>query len=91
MVEAEAAEMAEAVACIGSIGVHRKSMEADGADGASGEYKVSEAIKAVRTRQNPLGQDGTCLGLLLLHVGPNSNIWGSGIYGTLHQCNQRGQ
>jgi hypothetical protein len=69
----------EALECIGSIGMHRKSMEADGAggaDGASGEYKVSEVVKAVRTCQNSLGQDGTCLGLLLLHVGPNDDKFG---------------
>jgi hypothetical protein len=50
---------------------------ADGAGGASSEYKVSEAVKAVRTCQNSLGQDGTCLGLLLLHVGPNGDRFGS--------------
>jgi hypothetical protein len=69
-------------ACFGSIGMHRKSTEADraggadGADGAGSEYKVSEAVKAVRTCQNSLGQDGTCLGLLLLHVGPNGDKFG---------------
>jgi hypothetical protein len=59
--------------------MHWKSMEADRADradGAGGEYKVSEAVKMVRTCQNLLGQDGTCLGLLLLHVGPNGNKFG---------------
>jgi hypothetical protein len=69
----------EAAACIGSIGMHQKSMEADRADRAdraSGEYKVSEAVKVVRTCQNSLGQDGTCLGLLLLHVGPNGDGFG---------------
>jgi hypothetical protein len=75
---AEAAEAeTEVAACIGGIRMHQKSMEADradGADGADGEYKVSEAVKAVvRTHQNPLGQDGTCLELLLLHVGPNGD------------------
>jgi hypothetical protein len=44
---------------------------ADGADGAGGKYNMSEAVKVVRTCQNLLGQDGTCPGLLLLHVGPN--------------------
>jgi hypothetical protein len=49
---------------------------ADRADRAGGEYKVSEVVKMVRTCQNSLGQDGTCLGLLLLHVGPNGNEFG---------------
>jgi hypothetical protein len=69
----------EMAACIGGIGMQQKSMEADGvdgADGASGEYKVSEAVKAVTTCRNLLGQDGTCLGLLLLHVGPNGDRFG---------------
>jgi hypothetical protein len=52
-------------------------MEVDGADGADGEYKVLEVVKAVRTCQNSSGQDGTCLGLLLLHVGPNGDGFGS--------------
>jgi hypothetical protein len=59
--------------------MHRKSTEADGADGAdgaSGEYKVSEAVKTVRTCQNSLGQNGTHLGLLLLLVGPNGDRFG---------------
>jgi hypothetical protein len=30
----------------------------------------------VRTCQNSLGQDVTCLGLLLLHVGPNGDGFG---------------
>jgi hypothetical protein len=45
----------EAEACIGSIGMYRKSTEVDGAgeaDGAGSEYKVLEAVKAVRTCQN---------------------------------------
>jgi hypothetical protein len=50
--------------------MHRKCTEADG---ASSEDKVSEAVKTVRTCQNSLGQNGTCLGLLLLLVGPNSD------------------
>jgi hypothetical protein len=69
-------DASEAVACIR---MHRKSMEVDGADradGASSKYKVSEAVKMVRTCQNSLGQDGTCLGLLLLHVGPNGDEFG---------------
>jgi hypothetical protein len=56
-----------------------ESMEvdrADGPEGASSEYKVSEVVKAVRTCQNPLEQDGTCLGLLLLHVGHNGDRFG---------------
>jgi hypothetical protein len=59
--------------------MHRKSTEADGADGADGdggEYKVSEAVKMIRTCQNSLGQNGTRLGLLLLHVGPNGDGFG---------------
>jgi hypothetical protein len=48
----------------------------DGADGASGEYKVSEVVKTVRTCQNSLGQNGTCLGLLLLLVGLNGDGFG---------------
>jgi hypothetical protein len=59
--------------------MHRKSTEADRADRADragGEYKVLEVVKVVRTCQNPLGQDGTCLGLLLLHVGPNGDGFG---------------
>jgi hypothetical protein len=52
VVEVEAADASEVAACIGSIGMHRKRTEADGADGADGaggEYKVSEAVKTVRT------------------------------------------
>jgi hypothetical protein len=60
----------EASECIG------RADGADGADGGGGEYKVSEVVKAVRTCQNSLGQDGTCLGLLLLHVGPNGDKFG---------------
>jgi hypothetical protein len=44
--------------------------------GDGGEYKVSEVVKMVRTCQNLLGQNGTRLGLLLLHVGPNGNGFG---------------
>jgi hypothetical protein len=70
MVEVEAeAEEAEA----------EEAEEADGADGADGdgsEYKVSEVVKTVRTRQNSLGQNGTHLGLILLHVGPNGDGFG---------------
>jgi hypothetical protein len=46
-------EASEVVACIRGIRMHQKSTEADradGADGASSEYKVSEAVKVVRTR-----------------------------------------
>jgi hypothetical protein len=56
-----------------------KSMEADGADGTDGdggEYKVSEMVKMARTCQNLSEQNGTCLGLLLLHVGPNGDEFG---------------
>jgi hypothetical protein len=37
---------------------------------------VSEAVKVVRTCQNLFELDGTHLGLLLLHVGPNSDKFG---------------
>jgi hypothetical protein len=50
---------------------------ADGVDGAGGEYKVSEVVKAVSTRQNSSGQDRTCLGLLPLHIGHNGDGFGS--------------
>jgi hypothetical protein len=76
----QADEASEAVACIGGIRIHQKSTEADRADRANragSEYKVLEAVKVVRTCQNLLGQDGTCLGLLLLHVGPNGDEFGS--------------
>jgi hypothetical protein len=56
--------------------MHWKSTEADGADGTDGdgsEYKVLEAVKMVRTCQNLSEQNGTHLGLLLLHVGPNGD------------------
>jgi hypothetical protein len=62
--------------------MHRKSMEADKADraeradGDGSEYKVSKAVKMVRTCQSSLGQNGTRLGLLLLHVGPNGDGFG---------------
>jgi hypothetical protein len=59
--------------------MHQKSMEvdrADRADRAGGKYKVSEVVKTVRTCQNSLGQNGTHLGLLLLHVGPNGDRFG---------------
>jgi hypothetical protein len=56
--------------------MHRKCTEADGADRAGSEDKVSEAVKAVRTCQNSLGRNGTCLGLLLLLVGPKGDGFG---------------
>jgi hypothetical protein len=63
--------------------MHRKSTEADGADEADragSEYKVSEAVKTVRTRQNSSGQNGTRLGLLLLFVGPNGDGFGGQVF-----------
>jgi hypothetical protein len=51
------------------VGEDRGSKETDGCF-------LTEAVKAVRTCQNSLGQDGTCLGLLLLHVGPNGDGFG---------------
>jgi hypothetical protein len=74
--------------------MHRKSTEAgraDGADGAGGEYKVSEAVKMVRTCQNSLGQNGTRLGLLLLLVGPNGDGFGGQAFMehySDHECGQ---
>jgi hypothetical protein len=53
--------------------MHWKCTEADGADRAGSEDKVSEVVKAVRTCQNSLGQNGTRLGLLLLLVGPDGD------------------
>jgi hypothetical protein len=53
--------------------MHWKCTEVDGADGTGSEDKVSEAVKAVRTCQNSLGRNGTCLGLLLLLVGHNGD------------------
>jgi hypothetical protein len=47
-------EASEVDACIRDSGMHQRSMEVDraaGADGARGEYKMSEAVKAVRTCQ----------------------------------------
>jgi hypothetical protein len=53
--------------------MHWKCMEADGADGAGSQ----DSGKMVRTCQNSLRQNGTCLGLLLLLVGPNGDrFWG---------------
>jgi hypothetical protein len=49
---------------------------ANRADRAGGEYTASGAVKAVRNCQKLSGQDGTCLGLLLLHVGPNGDGFG---------------
>jgi hypothetical protein len=72
-------DVSEAAACIGSVRMCRKSTEADGADrtdGDGGEYKVSEVVKTVRTCQNLSEQNGTCLGLLLLPVGPNGDGFG---------------
>jgi hypothetical protein len=69
-------DASEAAAYIGGIGMHGKSTEADGDDGADGagsKYKVSEVVKTVRTYQNSLGQNGTRLGLLLLHIGPTGD------------------
>jgi hypothetical protein len=51
-------------------------MEVDRADGADREYNMSEAVKAVKTCHKLSGQDGTCLGLLLLYVGPNGDGFG---------------
>jgi hypothetical protein len=56
--------------------MHWKCMEADRADGAGSKYKVLEAVKAVRTCQNLLGRNGTCLGLLLLLVGSDGDEFG---------------
>jgi hypothetical protein len=53
-----------------------KCMEVDGADGAGSKYKVLKAVKVVRTCQNLLGCNGTCLGLLLLLVGSNGDGFG---------------
>jgi hypothetical protein len=75
----QADEALEAEECAIGSSMHWRSMEedgADGADGARGEYRMSEAVKVVRTCQNLLGQDGTGLGLLLLHVGPNGDRFG---------------
>jgi hypothetical protein len=33
-------------------------------------------VRAVRTCQNSSGQNGTCLGLLLLHIRPNGDGFG---------------
>jgi hypothetical protein len=61
----------EAEGYIGGSGMHRRSTELGGADGAGGEQSINtlEVVRAVRTCQNLSGQDGTCPGLLLLHVG----------------------
>jgi hypothetical protein len=61
-------DVSGAAACIGSIGMRRKCTEVDGADGATVNTHVLEAVKVVRTCQNSLGQNGTCLGSLLLLV-----------------------
>jgi hypothetical protein len=48
----QADEALEAEGCVRGSSMHRRSMEADraaGADGAGGEYKMSEAVKVVRT------------------------------------------
>jgi hypothetical protein len=42
-------DASKTAACIGGIEIHQKSTEADRADRAGSEYKVSEAVKAVRT------------------------------------------
>jgi hypothetical protein len=39
-------------------------------------WRQSKQSELVRTCQNLSGQDGTCLGLLLLHVGPNGDGFG---------------
>jgi hypothetical protein len=49
---------------------------ADRDDREGAEYKLLEAVKTVRTCQNSLGQNGTRLRLLLLHVGPNGDRFG---------------
>jgi hypothetical protein len=59
--------------------MRQKSTEADGDDGDdgdSGKYKASEVVKMVRTCQSLSEQNCTCLGLLLLHVGPNGDGFG---------------
>jgi hypothetical protein len=56
--------------------MHRKCTEVDGADRAAVNTQVSEAVKVVRTHQNSFELDGTRLGLLLLHVGPNNDKLG---------------
>jgi hypothetical protein len=44
--------------------------------GGTLEVEVEVAVKTVRTCQNLLAQNGTCLGLLLLYVGPNGDGFG---------------
>jgi hypothetical protein len=51
----QADEASEAEGCIRGSSMHWRSTEADGAaraDGARGEFKISEAVKVVRTCQN---------------------------------------
>jgi hypothetical protein len=52
--------------------MHRKSMEADRADG-HGEYT---SVGGGQSGQNSFELDGTRLGFLLLHVGPNNDKFG---------------
>jgi hypothetical protein len=59
----------EVAACIGGIGMHRK-ME------PTVNTKCRRQSKRSELCQNLLGQDGTCLGLLLLHVGLNGEDLG---------------
>jgi hypothetical protein len=62
--------------------MHRKSMEADGADGADGADRADRdggeytSVRGGQSGQNLFEPDGTCLGLLLLLVGPNSDEFG---------------
>jgi hypothetical protein len=65
--------------------MRRKSTEADGADG-HGEYT---SVRGGQSGQNSFELDGTRLGFLLLHVGPNSDKFGGQAfmehYSSIHQ------
>jgi hypothetical protein len=56
--------------------MHRKSTEADGADGADGDNSEYKSVRGGQSGQNSFELDGTRLGLLLLHVGSNSDEFG---------------
>jgi hypothetical protein len=64
----------EAAECIG--GAWRQMEQTEGRAGGEQSINTLEVVRAVRTCQNLSGQDETCLGLLLLHVGPNGDRFG---------------
>jgi hypothetical protein len=78
-VEAKAAKVAEAEGCIGGGGMHWKHWNALEVHRSGWSWRSRGEYISVgggQSGQNSFELDGTCLGLLMLHVGPNSDKFG---------------